>query len=360
MALRRPRGTGHLFRPKAKDAAGRKREQGIWWLAYYVAGQLVRESARTTVKTDAAKLLRERIRSVETGEIMVGGASTLDDLATLVANDYTNNGRRSIREVLRAFARLRDHFGPTFLARRIDAAAVEEYKGFRRGVGKSNATINRELAQLRRGLRLAVRLGKLATLPTFALLRESRPRAGFLDPDQVAAVVSHLPNDLRPLITFLYWTGWRRSEAQSLEWRMVDRKTGVIRIEDTKNDEPRTIPYRALPVLQDLIEGQRAATTAIERASGQVVPWVFHRGGERIKAFAGAWDRACRRAGLPGRLVHDMRRSAARNMIRAGVSQSVAMAIGGWKTASIFKRYAIVDERMIGEGLTKLSGLGRE
>ncbi len=349
---RRPKGSGFLWRPKNRGV-----ETAIWWMGYSPkrGAKPVRESTHTTVRTEAERILRARVAAVDRGEVDPGRI-TLTDLQRNVEADYENNGRRSSRNVTGAFARLADQFGADTPARNMDAGAVEKYKVARRKAGAKNGTINRELAQLRRGLRLAVNLGLLTVRPTFSLLREGRPRAGFLEMDQFDSACRQMAPDLRPLVTFLYWTGWRSGEALALQWRMVDRKAGVIRIEESKNDEARTIPYRALPVLDDLIESQRRYTDAVEKR-GQIVPWVFHRGGRRIKVFLGAWKGACKRAGVPGRLVHDMRRSAARNMIRAGIAQKAAMLIGGWKTPSVFERYNIVDEKILAESLSKLDAL---
>jgi len=355
---RRPHGAGTVWRPKTNGV-----EQAVWWISYRVgprgARRRIRESSETTIKSEAEKLLRARVAAADRGEARDPATqkTTIDDLEHLVANDYVENKRRSSRNVTGAFQHLKQHFGDGPIARMVSASSIASYKAARRSEGVRNGTINRELAQLRRGLRLAVALGRLSVLPSFSLLREDRPRAGFLEPEQFRAIMLKLPTDLQPLVTFLYWTGWRKTEATSLQWRMVDMRAGVIRIEESKNDEARTIPYAALPALKEVIEVQRTNTDSLEKREGRIVPWVFHRGGRPVLAFLGAWAGACKRAGLPGRLVHDMRRSAARNMIRAGISQSVAMAIGGWKTASVFKRYAIVDEKMIAEGLTKLDSL---
>jgi integrase len=356
---RRPRGFGHLYRRKKTLADGAVRESPVWWIAYYVRGKLLRESTGTEIKTDADKILRARTLAADRGQPLDAAAqrTALKDLRGLVETDYKNNGRASLREVGRSFEHLAVHFGSDTLARNITAASVEQYKAERLRKKAAPATINRELAALRRGFRLALRFGKVAARPDFSLLREDNARKGFFEAHQFLAVYAQLPDYLKPMATFLYWTGWRSGEARSLQWRQVEMKAGVIRIEKTKNLEPRTIPYAAVPALKELIEQQRAAATALERNTGTIVPWVFQRGGEPLSHYLGAWHEACRRAGLPGRIPHDFRRTAARNMLRAGIPQPVAMKIGGWKTDSVFRRYAIVDEALLAENMRKLAAV---
>jgi integrase len=71
--------------------------------------------------------------------------------------------------------------------------------------------------------------------------------------------------------------------------------------------------------------------------------------------FRRAWLTACKGAGLSGRIPHDFRRTAVRNLERAGVPRSTAMKMVGHKTESIYRRYAIVDEAMLKEGAAKRS-----
>jgi hypothetical protein len=73
-------------------------------------------------------------------------------------------------------------------------------------------------------------------------------------------------------------------------------------------------------------------------------PHLFHHKGEPIGDFRKAFDAACAAAGLQGILPHDLRRSAVRNFIRAGVKESVAMRLSGHRTRSVFDRYNIVSE----------------
>lgn len=158
------------------------------------------------------------------------------------------------------------------------------------------------------------------------------------------------------MVTFAYITGWRvRSEILLLHWRQVDFKAGTIRLEPgtTKNAEGRmfymTAELRATP------EEQRARTEALQRRTGRMIPWVFHRNGQPIKSFRIAWARAVRAAGVPGRIPHDLRRTAVRNLERRGVPRSVAMKMVGHKTESVYRRYAIVDETMLREASEKLA-----
>jgi len=67
--------------------------------------------------------------------------------------------------------------------------------------------------------------------------------------------------------------------------------------------------------------------------------FVFHRSGERINSFRRVWARACKKAGLEGRLVHDLRRTAARDFRRRGVSEGEIMKLCGWKTRAMFDRH---------------------
>lgn len=125
----------------------------------------------------------------------------------------------------------------------------------------------------------------------------------------------------------------------------------------TKNDEGRTFPIDALPELEALLREQREQTTALEKARGIIVPYVFHRHGHRIVNYDHAWRRARKGSGLPYAIVHDSRRTAVRNLERASVSRSVAMKLTGHKTEAVYRRYAIAAEADLREGVEKLAHL---
>src|SRR5207253_4099951 len=129
--------------------------------------------------------------------------------------------------------------------------------------------------------------------------------------------------------------------------------------------------FPLVPELRAVLERQLATTLEFEQRTGQIVPWLFHREGRPIKSFRRAWLAACKQAGLarvvtrgeqkigyPLRIPHDFRRTAVRNLERADVPRSTAMAMVGMRTESIYRRYAIVDEAMLREGGDKLAAFG--
>jgi integrase len=142
----------------------------------------------------------------------------------------------------------------------------------------------------------------------------------------------------------------------------VDFQAGVVRLEPgtTKNDEGRTFPFRTYPALAALLKSQRDYTTAVERARATIVPWVFHWNGRPIRDFHTTWKEACDDAKLPDRIFHDLRRTAVRNLERAGVPRSVAMKLTGHKTEAVYRRYAIVCEADLAEGVRRLAGSAGE
>jgi integrase len=189
---------------------------------------------------------------------------------------------------------------------------------------------------------------------------------GFFERDQYEAVLSHLPEFLRPVASVAYITGWRtKSELLTRQWRHVDFANGWLRLEpgESKNGDARNFPFT--PELRTVLEAQRELVRQIEKAQEVIIPWVFIHApgtarceaGSRIKNFRGAWAKACKAAGVPGRLVHDFRRTAVRNLERAGVSRSAAMKLTGHKTEAVYRRYAIVDSTMLQEAVDKLGAL---
>jgi integrase len=326
-----------------------------------VRGELHRESSRSSRHADAVRLLRRRLAEIGQGRYAGPQVerTTLDDLAQMLIDDYVANRRKSLGRAMQSLAHLQEFFGPA-LAIDVTTDRITAYQRERMKTAKP-ATVVNELAALKRMFSLGMRAGKVTQRPYFPTIRVQNARSGFFEDAELELVLQHLPAHLRPLIAFLHITGWRVGEAKGLTWRQVDLRAGVVRLEPgtTKNNEGRVFPFVAHPRLDALIRAQRESTTALERETGQIIPFVFHRGGRPIRSFLDAWQTACKRAAVPGKLVHDLRRTAVRNLERAGVSRSVAMKLVGQKTESIYRRYAIVCEADLSVAVERIAALDR-
>lgn len=350
-----------------------KKRGNIWWVRYYRDGRRFEESSRSTKEGDARRLLRLREGDIERGLPVSPkiGRLRFEDAADDVEADYKANGRKTLSDFQ---TRRRLHLEPYFGGRRmssITTADVRAYIAYRQDQriewGPPDARmsrpvsvgeINRELTALKRMFRLAVQSGKLLAVPHIPVMREHNVRTGFFERDQFEAVRRHLPEYARPIVTFAYYTGWRiDSEVLPLQWRQLDFNAGTVRLDvgTTKNDEGRVFMFGLIDELRDILAGLRDELAQRRKDRGQIVPWVFHRNGQRVRTFRRAWAKACVAAGCPGRIPHDFRRTAVRNLVRASVPERVAMTMTGHKTRSVFERYNIVSESDLQSAAIKLN-----
>ena len=343
----------------------------FWWVKYSRNGRAYCETSGSEKKEDATTLLRLREGDIARGAPVTSkvGRLRFDEARDDFVNERRINGHGSMKKLE---ARIENHLTPFFGRRRmadITTPLIRTYVAERMTeaiVSKpghapktrppaSHATINRELTILKRMFSLAIEAGKLLQRPYIPMLKEDNVRTGFFEVDAFNAVRRNLPEELRPVVTFAYITGWRvNSEVLPLEWRQVDLKAGEVRLDpgSTKNREGRVFPLTV--ELRALLEERRRLTTQIEQADRMIIPWVFFRmaangrrgkkSPKRIRSFGKAWKTACRKAGCPGRIPHDLRRTAVRNIVRASVPERVAMQMTGHKTRSVFERYNIVSE----------------
>ncbi|MEW5736233.1 MAG: tyrosine-type recombinase/integrase [Thermodesulfobacteriota bacterium] len=294
----------------------------------------------------AKALLAQRLWEVDQGKTpgSVYKKTRIEDLAEELIADYRINGRKS---AFRVEICIRKHLLPFFrgmAAPDITTGLIKRYVAKRIESGAKNATINRELSALKRMFRLAAQETppRVEFVPFIPMLKENNVRKGFFEHESFVALREALPEHIRPAVDFGYNTGWRRSEILELTWDRVDMREGTVRLEpgETKNDDGRDL-YMT-PVLKDvfkeLFRGRRLDCNL-----------VFHRDGRPLGDFRDSWRRACEKAGVPGMLFHDFRRTAVRNMVRAGIPEKVAMTISGHKTRSVFDRYHIVSSRDLKE-----------
>ena len=228
---------------------------------------------------------------------------------------------------------------------------ISKFIDDRQLAGASNATINRELAALKRMFTLGTHStpAKVNRIPYFPRLKERNVRSGFLTDEQYAELAKACAGVglwSRALVELAYTYGWRVSELLSLQVRQIDFSAGTIRLDPgkTKNDDARLVKMSA--TVRALLTALTTGKTADER--------VFTREGKPIVDFRGSWERVTTDAKVPGLLFHDLRRTAVRNTVRAGVPERVGMSISGHKTRAIFDRYNIVSERDLNDAVSKI------
>lgn len=345
---------------KQRGLGGLYQRGNVWWIYYSFRGKAYRESSKSGIRSDAVKLLKRRHAEMGKGQVVGPNMdkTTFEDLAKIIEQDYIVNQRRSLDRMKTSLSALRAFFGPSY-ARDITLDRLNGYVASRLNDKVMPASIRNDLATLRRAFRLAARAGK-AIVPPFPTLQVHNTRTGFFEREDFEAVQTQLSEPIQAVMTFAYATGWRvRSEILPLLWKQVDWTAGTVRLEPdtTKNDDGRTFPFEVLPELTTMLKRQWEHTKALQRATGRLIPFVFHRNGHPIKSFKNGWKSACEAAHVPGRIPHDFRRTAVRNLERAGVPRSVAMKLTGHKTESVYRRYAIVSEADLSDGLKRLAVL---
>ena len=320
----------------------------VWWIGYYFRGKEQRETTHSKNHDDAVRLLKKRLGQMGRGRLTVNEERiTFVDMADAFTKDYETKKRKpkSLRSARMAVKHLKTKF-KLHRAVDIDTTQITDYVSERQAAGAANATINRELSALKRMFSIQIKANKLVSKPYIEMLEENNARQGFLDHGDFLKLRDKLPDYLKDPVMFLYKSGWRVSEMRSLEWRDVFMSDRVVRLrpEVAKNKKGRELPLRGeLWEIFKRAEGNRRLDCV----------YVFHLDGAPIGDFRKSWRNARSEAKLGHVLVHDLRRTCVRNLVKSGVHEKVAMGISGHKTRSVFDRYNIVNTEDLAEALDK-------
>jgi integrase len=342
-AKRPPRGAGSIYR---------RPNSPFLWICYSRKGKTIRKSTGTSNLKEA-----ERMLSLETGRIATGTdvdpkmqKITVADLAERFLRDYRNNNKKSIND---AEARWKLHLEPFFgHYRAVDVGPhlVSLYVDKGLAANAANGTVNRELAALKRMFNLANEADKNFRVPHISMLAEDNVRTGFLESEQYLKLADHFGSVglwMRSLFECGYTFGWRVSELLNLRVKQLDLEERIIRLNtgETKNKKGRVVKMTTtvFQLMQQCCHGKSAEDFVFTRIDRKPV-----------KDFRAIWENGCKVAGVPDLMFHDLRRTAVRNMVRAGIPEHQAMKISGHRTRSVFDRYDIVNERDIADSVQKL------
>ena len=316
----------------------------LWWVAYFDGqGHEWRESSHSPDKSVARQLLRQRLATSSRPQAV----HNFEHMAALYVQDHALKGQRS-----REWAEDRvNNLATVFAGQRIDRMTPQDMQRFREGrlaLGAAAATVNKDLGALGRMFTLAIREGWIQHKPSLERLQEADPRQGFVEHQQYLAIREHLPAPYQDALDFGYYSGWRKGEITGLTWAMVDLASGIVRLPPSGNETRQGRVLIVSEPLRQVIERrlqQRLAHLAL----------VFHDKGRAIRNWRKAWRSATIAAGCPWVLLHDIRRTMVRNLMRAGVPERMAMAVTGHKARDVFDRYNSITEREVALAATQLA-----
>jgi integrase len=370
----------------------------VWWFAIGLGGRKYRFSTKLRGGVEGkppreVELWRAR-KLAELGQTGAAGLRaevvTVGDILDMLWVRYEAEGRtQSLRTGKARVEKLRSGLG-TWKALELKADRILEWAVSRRKSGAAIATVNLELALLARAFRVAQDSGRIVTAPKVPRLPGANVRRSHVPDAILDKIREKLPKWAADAVWFLRLTGWRLEEGLGLEWRRVDFAEQCVRLDTSKTGEPRVLSFRNYADLRGLLEERwyagglarstragdapvgdgsvPSATHGISAASDElpqalrrmerITPYVFTgpRGGRMSsRTLRGLWNAAAASAGLPGAILHDLRRSMVRAMDRAGVPRSVAMSITGHKSEAVYRQYGLFDSAMQDVALASLT-----
>jgi integrase len=337
-----------------------------WWVRYRVDGKDVRVSVAAELglppsqvtERDAKTLLKAKVAEAFEGR-HVGRAEsrlTVGEVLDQYVETLRLLGRKSAQHAERVARGVREKFG-ALRAVHLTTPMLKQHLKARLEAGAAPATALKDMWVLSAAFHMAHEERRLTILPAFPALPLRNVRKGFVEPEQFEAVHAQLDGQLyRDVAEFAYVASRRINEVLRLPWEWVDHASQEIRWPDSKNDDPVALPLDR--VLAAIIDRRWK-----DRAIGQwLSPWVFHvgrKGPLTDTTFREHFKAAARAAGYPDLIPHDLRRSGVRNLLRGGVSETVAMSISGHRSPSVFRRYNITSPEDKAKALRQLAAYRR-
>jgi integrase len=343
-------GFGCIFRRSYKAADGTQRQAAVWWIEAKRLGtrDLDRRSLGTTDQAAAFAELARLHAAYQAGDLRGSTPQTITcgQLFGLLSEDYRRRGLKSLA-IMEGL--VKKHLEPAFAGlawAKVRKRDIEQWAADRLAENDKPASINRTLSYFRR----AVQLGADEDPPLvshvprwFSKLAEDNERTGVITADQYSSLRAVMPAHAALALTISYHTGMRRGLILSLRWDWVDMAARVIRIPPASNVTKKR--PRAVPIYGDMLPMLEMARDSAR--SSYVIEWE----GRRVFSIRRAWSTACEACGCELARFHDLRRTAATNALLAGVNESDILAMCGWQSSAMLRRYAQgMDSRAIRTG----------
>lgn len=358
-----PRGAGSIGPRSYRNRRGRRKLTKTLYITYWVGNVKHREPAHTDDYDVAFALLVQRLNAIGRG-LPAGLRAqklTFEDLARFIRRSYEEKKNRSGSRLEQHLKHLERFFGAKAPALSITASRVVDFKLARRKQGAAEATINRELAALKRAFRVGAKLGELLLehVPSIELTPEDNARQGVITPVQMAEFLGFFKPQLARVLEVSYITGWRAfSEVLTRQWSHVHWEEGVLVLEQGEGKARKERKFPLFPRLRALLEAQRRWTEEEERKHGISIPWVFHHWrGQPIRHYRRSWIAACRQLAKarpewrPQEWIrHRMRYSAVENLLAAGFAEADICKMVGMSRATLHRYHHLHEANLARAG----------
>jgi len=314
-------------------------KDGKYWIAFSVNGKEQRINTKTNSKDKARARLRKELSAARHDPAWVEPRDrkiTIGELITDLKQDYQTRHMDRLAADLQTRWDL--HLKTTFdciPTHALTTTMQRDYRAKRTKAGAADATVDRELQFIRKAYRLAAEHEppKVGKVPRFVIINPDNARKKFYTDEQRDKVFTAAGKEslaARVFVELAYTLGWRRGELLGLRVSGVNIADQTVRIETSKNGEPResALMPAVAAMLQQLVSG---------RGPDELV---FPFNADEWKYI---WNRIRKAAGCTDMIFHDFRRSSARDKRAAGVDSSIVKAMQGWKTDAMLHRYGIVD-----------------
>ena len=347
--------TATLFDKEVRLVSIYKRGKS-WYYDFQHRGERYAGCIGAVSKTVAKEVLAKKKTEAKEGRYESTAkkpSPLLEDFVEEYFEYYRANRRpRTIERHETSWHVIAPHLG----AKRLDEISphdLEQYRRKRREIGRSEITINRELAFLRNLYNKAIDWERTMENPLrkVRFARENNGHTRFLSPEEESRLLAHCNVHLKPLVITALHTGFRRSELLSLTWKDVDFKRRMITVQAAyaKNGESRSIP------MNDVLHATLEEVRINSMGTG---PVFLNRNGTPYRSFRTAFERAVRAAEISDCVFHSLRHTFASRLVMAGVDLPTVKELMGHKDIKMTLRYSHLSSDHKRNAVEKLEKFG--
>lgn len=319
------------------------KKQGNWWIDFYHQGKRIRRKVGPSKKV--AEMALAEVQVKQSKQEFLGVCEPKKILFKDFADEYldyskANKSKRSYeRDILTLIGHAVPIWGNIEL-NRLTAKMIEDYKVHRLQTVVAN-TVNRELSTIKNLLVKAVEWGYLASNPAASvkLLRSGKPHFRHLSSDEISKLLdackkSNNPQ-LYPFVVTAINTGMRLGELTALEWKDIDFKRGILRVDNKKDHHTKNYDVRVVPMNSTLSEVLRKIPRRLNSS------YVFQKcDGKKFNKMRSGFTNAVKRAGIPHVRFHDLRHTFASQLVMGGVDIRTVQELLGHKDIRMTMRYS--------------------